>query len=103
MRIVVEVVINSQGEIDHFLGLGNNLGLAAESCEEMAGIAVVLLDRKEPALWAFSPRTPACALRYAHISEALPPYVALFSRKAERLQCLESSWRGHSDIRAGIF
>jgi hypothetical protein len=84
MRIVAEVVINSQGEIDHFLGLGNNLGLAAESREEMAGagIAVVLLDRKEPALWAFSPRTPACALRYAHISEALPPHVALFSRKA---------------------
>ena len=44
MRIVVEVVINSQGEIDHFLGLRNNLGLAAESSEEMANIAVVLLD-----------------------------------------------------------
>ena len=44
MRIVVEVVINSQGEIDHFLGLGNNLGLAAEASEEMANIAVVLLD-----------------------------------------------------------
>jgi hypothetical protein len=44
MRIVVEVVINSQGEIDHFLSLGNNLGLAAESSEKMADIAIVLLD-----------------------------------------------------------
>jgi hypothetical protein len=44
MRIVVEVVINPQGEIDHFLDLGNDLGLAAESSEKMADIAVVLLD-----------------------------------------------------------
>jgi hypothetical protein len=36
MWIVVAVVINSQGQIDHFLGLGNNLGLVAESSEEMA-------------------------------------------------------------------
>jgi hypothetical protein len=49
MQIVVEVVINPQGEIDHFFGLGNNLGLAAEASEKMADIAVVLLDRKKPA------------------------------------------------------
>jgi hypothetical protein len=45
MRIVVEVVINPQGEIDHFLGLGDHLGLAAEAREKMADIAVILLDR----------------------------------------------------------
>jgi hypothetical protein len=44
MRIVMEVVINPQGEIDHFFGLGNNLGLAAESSKKMADIAVILLD-----------------------------------------------------------
>ena len=46
MRIVMEVVINPQGEIDHFLGLGDHLGLAAEASEKMADIAVILLDRK---------------------------------------------------------
>ena len=46
MRIVMEVVINPQGEIDHFLGLGDHLGLAAEASEKMTDIAVVLLDRK---------------------------------------------------------
>src|ERR1700747_2639626 len=46
MRIVVEMVIKPQGEIDHFLDLGNHLGLAAESSEKMADIAVVLFDRK---------------------------------------------------------
>ena len=50
MRIVVEVVINSQGEIDHFLSLGNNLGLAAEASEKMADVAIVLLDRKSQIL-----------------------------------------------------
>ena len=44
MRIVMEVVINPQGEIDHFLGLGDHLGLAAEAREKMADVAVVLLD-----------------------------------------------------------
>ena len=46
MRIVMEVVINPQGEIDHFLGLGDHLGLAAEAREKMADVAVVLLDRE---------------------------------------------------------
>jgi hypothetical protein len=40
----MEVVINPQGEIDHFLGLGDHLGLAAEAREKMADVAVVLLD-----------------------------------------------------------
>ena len=44
MRIVMEVVINPQGEIDHFLGFGDHLGLAAEAREKMADVAVVLLD-----------------------------------------------------------
>jgi hypothetical protein len=44
MRIVMEVVINPPGEIDHFLGLGDHLGLAAEAREKMADVAVVLLD-----------------------------------------------------------
>ena len=34
MRIVMEVMINPQGEIDHFLGLGDHLGLAAEAREK---------------------------------------------------------------------
>jgi hypothetical protein len=44
--IVVEVVINPQGEIDHFLNFGNDLGFAAKASEEMADIAVILLDGK---------------------------------------------------------
>ena len=44
MRIVVEVMINPQGEINHFLDLGNDLGLAAESSKKMSDIAVILLD-----------------------------------------------------------
>ena len=50
MQIVVEVVVDPQGEINHFLGLGNNLGLAAESSEKMTDIAVILLDRKSQIL-----------------------------------------------------
>jgi hypothetical protein len=45
MRIVMKVMINPQGQIDHFLGLGDHLGLAAEAREKMADIAVILLDR----------------------------------------------------------
>ena len=44
MRVVVEVVINPQREIDHFLDFGDNLGLAAEAGDEVADVAVVLLD-----------------------------------------------------------
>ena len=44
MRIVMEVVINPQGEIDHLHSFGNNFGTAAEASEKMADIAVVLLD-----------------------------------------------------------
>lgn len=42
----MEVVIDTQGQIDHFDGLGNNLGAAAETGEEVADIAVILLDGK---------------------------------------------------------
>ena len=44
MRIVMEVVINPQGEIDHLHSFGNDFGTAAEASEKMADIAVVLLD-----------------------------------------------------------
>jgi hypothetical protein len=40
----VEVVINAQREIDHFLDFRDNLGLAAETGNEVADVAVVLLN-----------------------------------------------------------
>ena len=46
MWVVVEVVINPQGEIDHSLDFGNDFGFAAKTSEEMADVAVVLLDGK---------------------------------------------------------
>ena len=44
MRIVMKVVINPQGEIDHLHSFGNNFGTAAEASEKMADVAIVLLD-----------------------------------------------------------
>ena len=44
MRVVVEVVIGSQGKINHLGALGNDLGAAAEPGQEVADIAVVPLD-----------------------------------------------------------
>ena len=40
----MEVVIKPQGQIDHLDGFGDDLGAAAEARQEMANVAVVLLD-----------------------------------------------------------
>jgi hypothetical protein len=40
----VEEVIEAEGQIDHLLDLGNNLGTAAETGDEVTDVAVVLLD-----------------------------------------------------------
>jgi hypothetical protein len=42
----MEVVINPQGEIDHFLFFGNDFRTAAEASNEVANVTVVLLDGK---------------------------------------------------------
>ena len=42
----MEVVVNPQGQIDHLDGFGDDLGTAAETGQEMANVAVVLLDGK---------------------------------------------------------
>jgi hypothetical protein len=39
-------VIEAEGQIDHLLDLGNNLGTAAETGDEVTDVAVVLLDGK---------------------------------------------------------
>ena len=44
MRIVVKVMIDAQGQIDHLHSFGNNFGTAAEASEKMADVAIVLLD-----------------------------------------------------------
>src|SRR5580658_83249 len=41
---VVEVVVDPQRQIDHFDDLGDDLRAAAEPCEKVADVAVVLLD-----------------------------------------------------------
>ena len=43
-RIVVKVMIDAQGQINHLHGCGNDFGTAAEARENMADVAVVLLD-----------------------------------------------------------
>ena len=42
--VVVEMMIEAQGEIDNLLGFGDDLGAASESREDVSDIAVVLLD-----------------------------------------------------------
>ena len=43
-EIVVEVTVESQRQIDHFHGLGDNFCAAAKACEEVTNVAVVLFD-----------------------------------------------------------
>ena len=45
VEIVVEMMINPQGQINHFDDLGDDLRAASEPCEEMTNVAVVLFDR----------------------------------------------------------
>ena len=42
----MEVMINTEGQIDHLHSFGNDFGPAAEAREKMADVAVVLLDRE---------------------------------------------------------
>ena len=44
MRVVVQVMIKPQGQIDHEGAFGDNLGTAAKAGDEVTNIAVVLLD-----------------------------------------------------------
>ena len=55
--VVVEVMIGSQGQINHLDDLGHDLGAPTESCDKVANVAIVLFDRdgqvfagKEPIL-----------------------------------------------------
>ena len=45
VEVVVEMMINPQGQINHFDDLGDDLRAAPEPCEEMTNVAVVLFDR----------------------------------------------------------
>ncbi len=45
VEVVVEMMINPQGQINHFDDLGDDLRAASEPCEEMTNVAVVLFDR----------------------------------------------------------
>jgi hypothetical protein len=49
LRIVVKIVIKPQGQIDHEGDFGDDLGAAAKAGDEVADVAVVLLDAEEPA------------------------------------------------------
>ncbi len=40
----MEVVVKAQGQIDHFLSLGDDLGTTTATRKEVANIAIVLLD-----------------------------------------------------------
>ena len=40
------MMVKPQGQVNHLNGFGNNLGPAAESCQEMTDVAVVLLYGK---------------------------------------------------------
>ena len=40
----MKVIIDTQGQIDHLHGFGNDFGPAAKAREKMADVAVVLLD-----------------------------------------------------------
>src|SRR5271163_2286770 len=42
VKVVVEVVVDPQRQIDHFDDLGDDLRAAAEPCEKVADVAVVL-------------------------------------------------------------
>src|SRR5271168_3501725 len=44
VKVVVEVVVDPQRQIDHFDDLGDDLRAAAKSCEKVADVAVVLFD-----------------------------------------------------------
>ena len=44
MQVVMKVMIKPQGQIDHEGDFGDDLGAAAETGDEMANVAVVLLD-----------------------------------------------------------
>ena len=46
----MEVVVKPQRKVDHLDASGNDLGLAAEAGQEMADVAVVLLDGKAQVL-----------------------------------------------------
>ena len=45
VKVVVEVVVDPQRQIDHFDDLGDDLRAAAEPREKVADVAVVLFDR----------------------------------------------------------
>ena len=42
----MEMMVDPQGQINHFFGFRNDFGAAAKTGEEMADVAVVLLDRE---------------------------------------------------------
>src|SRR5271168_4716314 len=44
VKVVVEVVVDPQRQIDHFDDLGDDFRAAAEPCEKVADVAVVLFD-----------------------------------------------------------
>ena len=44
MRVVVQVMIKPQGQVDHEGAFGDNLGTAAKAGDEVTNVAVVLLD-----------------------------------------------------------
>ena len=44
VEVVVEMMINPQGQVNHFDDLGDDLRAASEPCEEMTNVAVVLFD-----------------------------------------------------------
>ena len=44
VKVVVEVVVDPQRQIDHFDDLGDDLCATAEPCEKVADVAVVLFD-----------------------------------------------------------
>ena len=44
--MVVEMVVDPQGQINHLFGFGNDFGATAKTSEEMADVAVILLDRE---------------------------------------------------------
>src|ERR1700722_16684021 len=44
VKVVVEVVVDPQRQIDHFDDLGDDLRAAVEPCEKVADVAVVLFD-----------------------------------------------------------
>src|SRR5271167_3087854 len=45
VEVVVEVMVNRQGQINHFDDLGDDLRASSEPCEKVTNVAVVLFDR----------------------------------------------------------